>query len=154
MQYVIYCRRSSDEKSEKQTQSIPDQITRCLEYAKANNIEIMEKPLDFSDFETPEEIIAEENDNDLNNRRIYQNTRNLFIVKESYTAKIPHKRKKRRKLISYINKWKVSALLSYSPDRQARNILEWWELINFVDEDKVALKYTNFHFENTAYKID
>lgn len=104
MQYVIYCRRSSDEKSEKQTQSIPDQIKRCMEYAKANDFEIMEKPTDFSEFETEAELLIEDNDNDINNRRIYQETRNLFIVKESHTAKAPYKRKKWRKLVDYMKK--------------------------------------------------
>ena len=150
MQYVIYCRRSSDERSEKQTQSIPDQIKRCMEYAKNNGLEIAHKPTDFSEFETPEELLAEDNDSDLNNRKTYQDTRHLFIIKESKTWKTPGVRKKRRKLISYIRQGKIEWLLSYSPDRQARNILEWWELINFVDEEKIDLKYTNFHFENTA----
>lgn len=150
MQYVIYCRRSSDEKSEKQTQSIPDQIKRCIEYAQNNGLEIAHKPTDFSEFETPEELLAEDNDSDLNNRKTYHETRHLFIIKESKTGKVPGVRKKRRKLISYIRQGKVQWLLSYSPDRQARNILEGWELINFVDEEKIDLKYTNFHFENTA----
>lgn len=49
-----------------------------------------------------------------------------------------------------ISKWEISWLISYSPYRQARYMLEWGELINYVDEDKVDLKYTNFHFENNA----
>ena len=49
-----------------------------------------------------------------------------------------------------IEQGKVKWLLSYSPDRQARNMVEGWEVINFVDEWKIDLKYTNFHFENNA----
>jgi DNA invertase Pin-like site-specific DNA recombinase len=45
---------------------------------------------------------------------------------------------------------KIAGILSYSPDRQARNMMEGGELINCVDEGLVDLKYTNFHFENTA----
>jgi DNA invertase Pin-like site-specific DNA recombinase len=33
MEYVIYCRKSTDETSELQKQSIPDQIRICLDYA-------------------------------------------------------------------------------------------------------------------------
>jgi hypothetical protein len=43
-----------------------------------------------------------------------------------------------------ISKGKIRWLLSYAPDRQARNILEWGELINFVDEEKIDLKYTKY----------
>jgi hypothetical protein len=32
-----------------------------------------------------------------------------------------------------IEQWKVKWLLSYSPDRQARNVVEWGMLINYVD---------------------
>jgi DNA invertase Pin-like site-specific DNA recombinase len=150
MEYVIYCRRSSDESSDKQTQSIPDQIRRCIDFAEKNNLTIMKKPADFSDFETEEELIKEDSDSDLINRQTYHNTRHLFIIKESETGKVPYKRKKRRKLVALIKNEKIEGLLSYSPDRQARNILEGGELINYVDEGKIDLKYTNFHFEDTA----
>lgn len=150
MEYVIYCRRSSDDGSGKQEQSIPDQIDRCIKFAKDNNIKIALKPDNFSDFETEADLKAEDNDSDLKNRKVCQETRHLFVIKESKSAKVPWKREKRKKLIQYIKQGKVHWILSYSPDRQARNLLEWWELINLVDENKVFLKYTNFHFENTA----
>lgn len=110
----------------------------------------MEKPKDFSDFENEYEIERENNDSDLQNRKIFLETRNLFIIKEQETWKIPGKRKKWNNLMKLIKKWKIKWLLSYSPDRQARNMVEWWEIINLVDEWKVDLKYTNFHFENNA----
>jgi hypothetical protein len=34
IEYVIYCRKSSDESSGNQKQSIPDQIKACLTYAE------------------------------------------------------------------------------------------------------------------------
>jgi len=34
IEYVIYCRKSTDESSDNQKQSIPDQIKTCIEYAK------------------------------------------------------------------------------------------------------------------------
>lgn len=150
IEYVIYCRKSTDETSEHQKQSIPDQIKACIEFAKRENLKIKEKPKDFSDFENEKEIFEENNTSDLQNRKIFLETRNLFIIKEQETAKIPYKRPKWRKLMKMIEKWKISWLISYSPDRQARNMLEWWELIDFVDKWNVNLKYTNFHFENNA----
>lgn len=148
--YVIYCRKSTDETSWNQKQSIPDQIEKCIEYARREWIQIKEKPKDFSMFETELELEREDNESEVTHRRIYLETRNLFIIKEQETGKVPWKRKKWRQLMKLIDNWKVKWLLSYSPDRQARNMLEGWELINYVDEDKVELKYTNFHFENNA----
>jgi hypothetical protein len=34
IEYVIYCRKSTDETSEHQKQSIPDQIKACINYAE------------------------------------------------------------------------------------------------------------------------
>jgi len=150
IEYVIYCRKSTDESSGMQTQSIPDQIQKCVKYAKDNWITIMKKPDDFSDFESEKEIKKEQQEKDIQNRRLYEKTNNLFIIKEQQSWKIPWARTKRTKLVKLIKKWKIKWLLSYSPDRQARNLMEWWELINLVDEWLVELKYTNFHFERNA----
>lgn len=150
LEYVIYCRKSTDESSEHQKQSIPDQIRACMDYAKREWITIALKPKDFSDFESETESYKEDNESDISNRRVFEETKHLFIVKEQETGKIPYKRKKWRKIIEMIQKWKIRWLLSYAPDRQARNMLEWGELINCVDEWLIDLKYTNFHFENNA----
>jgi hypothetical protein len=80
------------------------------------------------------ELYKEENESDLESRRIYKDTSSLFIIKEQETAKIPYKRKKWRKLMEMIQRGKIGGLLSYAPDRQARNMLEGGELINHVDE--------------------
>ena len=148
-EYVIYCRKSTDEKSWMQTQSIPDQIQKCVEYAEKNWLTIKAKPKDFM-FETSIDVARENNDSDPMNKKIFRETRNLYIIKEQETAKVPYKRKKRRRLIKLIEDGKIEWIISYSPDRQARNVLEWWELINLVDNDQVDLKYTNFHFEPNA----
>lgn len=150
IEYVIYCRKSTDESSDNQKQSIPDQIKACVDYAEREGLEIMEKPKDFSLFESEQEVFKEENESDLRNRRIFQSTRNLYIIKEQETWKTPWKRVKWNNLIKKIKKWEIKGLISYSPDRQARNMLEWGELINCVDEGLIDLKYTNFHFENNA----
>ncbi len=150
LEYVIYCRKSTDESSDHQKQSIPDQIQACIDYAKREGLTIAKKPKNFEDFQNEMELYKEENESDIESRRIYRDTAWLFIIKEQETAKIPYKRKKWRKLMEMISKWKIGGLLSYAPDRQARNMLEGGELINHVDEWLIDLKYTNFHFENNA----
>ncbi|MDQ7023457.1 MAG: recombinase family protein [Candidatus Gracilibacteria bacterium] len=150
IEYVIYCRKSTDESSDNQKQSIPDQIKTCIEYAEREKLTIKTKSKDFSLFESEYEIDKEDSEADINNRRTFMDTRNLFIIKEQETAKIPYKRPKWRRLMKMIEKGEIKGLISYSPDRQARNMLEGGELINYVDEDLVTLRYTNFHFENNA----
>lgn len=152
IEYVIYCRKSTDESSEHQKQSIPDQIRACLNFAEKEWVTIKKKPKDFSDFENELDLKKEDDEVDLMNRRTYQETRWLYIIKEQKTAKLPYKRKKWSALIEKIKKWEIKWLISYSPDRQARNMLEWGQLIYFVDSQEInlELKYTNFQFEPTA----
>ena len=165
IEYVIYCRKSSDESSDNQKQSIPDQIRACIDYANREWLKIKEKPEDFSMFESEAEIEKENKEPDILNNRTYQETRHLFIIKEEKTWKIPWAREKWKNLIRLVKKWKICWLISYSPDRQARNMLEGWELIDLVDKNKLPenkekwitildLKYTNFHFQdNAAWKM-
>ena len=150
IEYVIYCRKSTDESSNKQAQSIPDQIRACINYAEREWLKIKAKPTDFTDFESKNDIWKEDHDKEASHREIYQQTRHLFIIKEQESAKIPNRRPKWGKLMKLIDQWRIKGLLSYSPDRQARNILEWWMIINFVDESKIDLQYTNFSFEPNA----
>lgn len=149
LEYVIYCRKSTDESTDKQKQSIPDQLKACIDYAKKEWLIIKEKPKDFSMFENDYELEKENNEKDINNRRLFLETRNHFIIKEQETWKIAFKRKKWRNLIKLIKEWKIWWLISYSPDRQSRNMFEWWELIDLVDHKLIDLKYTNFHFEDS-----
>lgn len=151
IEYVIYCRKSTEENSWRQNQSIPDQIKLCVEYAKINWLKIKVKDKDYDPiFETVDEINKEDSEADIGNNRQYKTTRNLFIIKEQTSAKIPWNRPKWTKLMSLIKSWKIKWLLSYSPDRQARNIMEGGELINYVDIGLVDLRYTSFHFENSS----
>lgn len=150
IKYIIYCRKSSDESSWKQAQSIPDQIQKCIEFAKKEKLTIMKKPENFSDFQSEKELHKEEHEKDIESRRIYKETYDLFIVKESKSAKKPWWRKKRMKIIELIEKWEIQWLLSYSPDRQARNMIDGWTVIELADDAKVDLKYTTFHFINNA----
>jgi len=154
MEYIIYVRKSTDEHSEHQKQSIPDQIIKCIQYTENNWLIIASKPSNFSDFETENDIKLEKNEKDEINREIYKKYSNLFIVRERESAKEPYKRPKWRKIIKWINEWKIKWILSYSPDRQARNLLEAWEIIDLVDKWLVDLRYTNFHFEpNASWKM-
>jgi len=88
IEYVIYCRKSTDESSGQQVQSIPDQIQKCIDYAKNNGLNIRKKPKDF-EFETEKEIWKEDNESDFVNKQIYKETRNLYIIKEQESAKVP-----------------------------------------------------------------
>jgi len=161
VEYVIYCRKSSDESSDNQKQSIPDQIKKCIEYADREWLTLKNKPKNFEDFETLSDISNEDNESDLNNRRILQDSRKYFIIKEEKTWKIPWARKKWANLIKWIKAGKINGVISYSPDRQARNMVDGWQLIDLVDQNKLKenkqkqitvldLKYTNFHFEDNA----
>jgi hypothetical protein len=51
--------------------------------------------------------MQEEKESDIAYRRIYEETKDLFIVKEQETGKIPYKRKKWRKIIDMISKGKI-----------------------------------------------
>jgi len=87
--YIIYCRKSTDESSDNQKQSIPDQIRACVSYAEREGLTIVSKPKDFSLFESESEVYKEDNEADLVNRKTFQDTRHLFIIKEQETAKVP-----------------------------------------------------------------
>ena len=150
IEYVVYCRKSTDESSGKQTQSIPDQLRLCIKHANEMNYKIMKKPEDFSDFEDAYQVAKEENERYIEDKRIYEDTKDLFVVKEEKSAKEPYKRPKRSKLMELVRKGKVKGILSYSSDRQTRNMLEGGELLDLVDQNKLVLKYVNFNFENSA----
>lgn len=159
IEYVIYCRKSTKDE-DKQVQSIPDQIEACVRFANSekNNLKIASRPDNYkelffkNDLEYNKTIHKEDNDKDEYNAEIYKKYRdmNLFIVTETESAKDANDRPKRRRIIDLIKKWKIKWLLSYEPNRQARNMLEGWEIIDLVDNDFVDLKYVNFHFENNS----
>ncbi len=72
IEYVIYVRKSTEDNSgERQAQSIPDQIERCVKFANDQGLTLKKKPEHF-EFETSEELRIEDNDKDLKSRRIYQ----------------------------------------------------------------------------------
>jgi DNA invertase Pin-like site-specific DNA recombinase len=107
-------------------------------------LEIESRPLDYTPFWNDDELkrqLWEE---------MFEKIKDKFVVIEQQSWLKPYERKRWRNIIKWIEKWKIKWLLSYSPDRQARNLLEAWELIDMVDQNLVDLKYTNFHFEPNA----
>ena len=62
IEYVIYVRKSTDDASwERQAQSIPDQIERCVTYAKEHGLVLKMKPDNF-EFEDEKELRLEDNE--------------------------------------------------------------------------------------------
>jgi hypothetical protein len=84
IEYIIYCRKSTDESSGKQAQSIPDQIRQCLKYAKDNNLKIRKKTKSFSFFENETSKSIEADDFEFDTS-LEEETKGLFIVKEQET---------------------------------------------------------------------
>ena len=146
-EYVIYCRKSTDDGSWRQVQSIPDQIKICMQYAKQHNLILRKRPSDFSAFESEKEI---EKQDKSKYAKIYQDAREYFVIQESKSWKIPGIRKKRNALMKLVEKWDIDGIISYSPDRQARNLVDGWKIIDCVDRDLTELKYTTFTFEPNA----
>jgi len=146
-EYVIYCRKSTDDGSWRQVQSIPDQIRICVDYAKQHKLTLRKRPKDFSAFESEKE---REKQDASKYAQIYQDNRDYFIIQESKSWKIPGIRKKRNALMKMVEKWKIDGIISYSPDRQARNLVDGWKIIDFVDRDLTELRYTTFTFEPNA----
>ena len=92
IEYVIYCRSSSDESADKQQSSIPQQIKACMEYAEKAGLQIAKKPDNF-EFEDNDDIFKEDTDDEWD-KEIYQKYRDYYIVKERKSAKLPKNREK------------------------------------------------------------
>lgn len=154
VEYVIYARKSTDD-DVNQKQSIPDQIRACIDYVTKHNekqerkIKIMEKnELYNKHFKDELGDIKEARNLHISDKRFYEEIDNLFIIRESASAK-KLGRPKRSALMKLVDSWKIKWILSYSPDRSARNMIDGWVLIERATEWKVKLLYTNFLFENS-----
>lgn len=153
IKYYVYCRKSTEEWKSQQIQSIPAQVKMCLKYVRENkDIEIAPLPKDS----TIREKLRDESElmrvfgHTKEDMKLYEEIKDLAVIIEQKSAKTPWDRVRRTELMRGIKKWWIKWLLSYSPDRQARNLLEWWELIDYVDQWIVTLKYSNFHFDPNA----
>ena len=151
IEYIIYIRKSTDEE-DKQAQSIYDQLRLCINYVDNNWIKLQKrfdnKILNYS----YEDKIK--NKEEINNENLLKYLDKYLIVIERKSAKKSRKRAKWIEIIELIKKRKISGIISYHPDRQARNLLEAWELIDLVDEWYVDLKYTSFQFDwSSSWKM-
>ena len=112
MRYIIYCRKSTDEKN-RQVLSIDGQLSELKEFAKRENLQIVD------------------------------------TVLESKTAKEPG-REKFADLLKRIEKGEANGILSWHPDRLARNSVDGGKIIYLLDIGKLTnLKFPTFWFDNT-----
>lgn len=161
VEYVIYARKSTDD-DVNQKQSIPDQIRACMSYVERSKerwgkqIKIMKKnELYEKYFRNDLADVKEAKNLHISDKRYYEEIDDLFIIRESWSAKEIDKsskhwaRPKWNALMKLVQEWKIQWILSYSPDRQARNMIDWWLLIEYATTGKVKLLYTNFLFENS-----
>lgn len=109
--YFIYARKST-EGEERQQLSIPAQIDELRDFAKKNNLQVIDSLI------------------------------------ESKTAKIPG-RKVFNELINRIQEGEVDGILSWHPDRLARNAVDAGQIIHLLDTGKLTdLKFPTLDFQN------
>ena len=112
MKYIVYTRKSTDEK-DRQILSIEAQITELKEFAAKEKLEI------------------------------------VASFQEAKTAKEPG-RIKFAEMLSFLEQGKAEGIISWHPDRLARNSVDGGKIIHFVDRGLIkALKFPTFWFEAT-----
>jgi len=142
--YIIYVRKSTNE-DWKQIQSLEDQLKSCYDYAIKKWIKLAHRNELANSFH--DENIELEVKNFLEpNKEIYEK---YFVIIEKWSAKIANNRPKWKSLIKLIKRWKIFWIISYHPDRQARNLSEAWEIIDLYDKWLVDLKYSTFDLDDT-----
>ena len=73
------------------------------------------------------------------------------VVRESKSAKKPHKRNEFNTLLKRIESGKVDGIIAWSPDRLARNMLEAGMMIDMIDEQKIKdLRFATYPFSKDA----
>ena len=112
MKYIIYCRKSTDEK-DKQVLSIEAQVAELTEFAKRERLEVTE------------------------------------VITEARTAKVPG-RVQLGYVLKQIESGAAQGILSWHPDRLARNSVDGGKIIYLLDTGNLHdLKFPSFWFENT-----
>ena len=112
MKYIAYCRKSTDEK-DKQVLSIEAQIAELKEFARRENLELVD------------------------------------FITEAKTAKSPG-REQFKLILERIEKGEAQGIVSWHPDRLARNSIDGGKIIYLLDTGKLLdLKFPSFWFENT-----
>lgn len=87
--------------------------------------------------------------------REYAEKNNLIVVgvpiQEAESAKEPDIRPKFRAMLQDIKAGKYDGILSWHPDRLARNMKDAGEVIDLIDKDIIKnLKFVSFSFDNTT----
>ncbi len=112
MKYILYCRKSTDEK-DRQVLSIEAQIAELKEFAQREKFSVVE------------------------------------VITEAKTAKIPG-REQFAEVLRRIEKGEADGILSWHPDRLARNSIDGGKVIYLLDTGHLKdLKFPTFWFENT-----
>src|SRR3990167_4123628 len=112
MKYIAYCRKSTDEK-DKQVLSIEAQIAELKEFARRENLELVD------------------------------------FITEARTAKVPG-REQFKLILERIEKGEAQGIVSWHPDRLARNSIDGGKIIYLLDTGKLLdLKFPSFLFEST-----
>lgn len=149
IEYIVYCRKSSEESSKGQEQSILDQLNACIDHAHRVWLKLAEKNEIFNNHFNDNSFAKRKNkQTNKYEKDILTKAENVFYVVEEKSAKELNNRTKRNTLIKLVKAWKIKGILSFSPDRQARNLPESWELVQLLDDWFLDVKYTNFTFEN------
>src|ERR1035437_5953655 len=108
--YFLYARKSTED-DDKQVMSIEAQLFELREYARRENLEILQE------------------------------------FTEAKSAKTPG-REQFAKMIEEIERGKANGIISWHPDRLARNSIDGGRVIYLVDTGKIAsLRFPQFWFE-------
>ncbi len=149
--FVIYARKSTEESTDKQKASIPQQIEKCFEYVHKEHVVLAVRPKDCPiEQKTIDEILEDNRANSKHANELIAFYTEYWVITERDSAKTAFERPQWRNTIKLVTEGRIRGLLGYSPDRFSRNLQEGGELIHLVDSKYVALRFTNFHFENNA----
>jgi DNA invertase Pin-like site-specific DNA recombinase len=149
VRYVIYCRKSRDEGSDWQKQSLLDQLQSCLNEAERKWLNLAQKSeLTDQYFRDDQYFRRVAECQSPHEKNIIEKADWIFYIIEQASAKEPNNRPLRTQLIKLVKQWKINGILSYTPDRHARNLVESGELIQLLNEYYLDVQYTNFSFEN------
>ncbi|MBF0379882.1 MAG: recombinase family protein [Magnetococcales bacterium] len=149
--FAIYARKSNDEGSGKQAESIPQQLEVCFKFAENHNLPLAPRP-EYDPYD--ESIIGQITDAFRGNPERAQRIIALYvkhwIISEQKSAKVPYRRERWSQLVEKIKRGKIKGLISYSPDRCARNLQEGGEIIQLWETMQIGLRFTTASFENNA----
>jgi len=75
----------------------------------------------------------------------------IEIIEEKKSAKRPRQRVKFEDMVDRIESWEIDWIIARHPDRLARNMWDWWRIIEFVDENKLKdLRFCTQQFSKDA----